>query len=157
MAIPLSTVPAVKKQLYAIFTTAVATVPAPAPDQAGMLVQYGEPGPYQPDDIVSVGDVKRNVTPHNIVGTGGAGALNENYVVEYWVDVFRGGDQPEYVTERAYTILGALETAVRNDPSLGGLVQWAWPRTSEEASGWDPDNRGRQTQIRGEIEVSVLI
>lgn len=155
---PVSTVPAVKAYLFTQFTAAALTVPAPFGDTAQLVVMYGPPAQYQPDDIVAFGTVRRTITEHGLVGSGGAGALSEDYHVEVIIDVFRGSDLAQQVEERAYLILAAvIETPVRVDPTLGGLVQVAWPAASDANSTWDPDNLGRHTEIRAEIHCSVVI
>lgn len=157
MAIPTSTVPAVKTYVYNTFVTAAATVPAPLADETQLLVVYGTPTDYTPDDMILVGDVVREVLPNAIVGSGGQFALHEKYKVEYWVDVWRGGDQMQTVDQRAYTILGALEQALRTDPSFGGLVLEAWPLNSESVSDWDDGNKGRNCRIKAEIDVFAIL
>lgn len=157
MAIPISTIPAVKAYLLTTFTTAAATIPPPAADETALMVQYGTPGRYMADEYVLVGDVKRTVEQYAMVGSGGQWALQERYQVEWWVDVWRGGDKAQYVEERAWTIAASMEQAIRNDPTLGGNVLSAWPLVYDSVSDWDEQGARRNTQIRCELECHAVL
>jgi len=135
MTIPASTVPTAK--LY-LLTQITALINDPA-----VLVSYDEPGPNQPDDIVMVGDVERLVTPYNMVGSGGAGWLDEDYTVEVVVSVFRGGDDARTTFERACVLADQVVFVVRTDPSLGGAVVIAHPQTVRYGGAWDDKHLGR--------------
>jgi hypothetical protein len=152
--IPTSTVPAVKAALFTLLQAQM--TPANATSSLGVF--YDEPGTNQPDDIVSVGACKsRQVVPFKIVGSGAAGAFWEKYTLEVTVACFRGGDDARAVLERAYVLTGQVETAVRNDPSIGGLVSIARPVGSHDDPQWDNQHKGRNIAVVIDIEVEAQI
>lgn len=157
MTIPTSTVPAVKAYLFAQLEAACTKDPSDNGTHA-LLVSYDEPGPYEPDDIVSVGAVtERRLTPLAFVGSGGANALREDYALEITIDVFRGGDQAQTCYERAWALLGQVETAVRADPTLGGLVEQAWPRLARDEPAWDEEHKGRRVRLTVSVDCAVAL
>ena len=147
MTIPVSTVPAVMKYLQSEIITQIA--------DTTVLVTYGPPGTNQPRDIVAVmGFEARDVKPQAFVGSGAQHWLYESYEIEVIVSVFRGGatDIAESCFERAMTLLSAVETAVRNDPSLGNNVLEAYPQhVAKSDAFWDPEHKGFV------VEMSLLI
>src|SRR4051812_5401029 len=97
-AAPPSTVPGVVGYLYD--TIKARSDLAPAQTSGSLLVAYGPPGPFQPDQIICVlNDVERPLTPLQVVGSGLAGYLTEEYVVPIVVDIFSGDDEPRTVFE----------------------------------------------------------
>lgn len=150
--IPTSTVPAVKAALFTLFQAQL------TPGSSSLGVFYDEPGPNQPDDIVSVGACKsRQVSGMAMVGSGGAGWLHELYTIEVTVACFRGGDDARAVLERAYSLCGQVETAVRADPSIGGLVLVARPVGSHDDPQWETQHKGRTIAIIIDIEIEAQI
>lgn len=153
MTIPVSTAPQVKAYLFTQLQTAITPVTG-----SSLLVCYDEPGPNEPDDIVSVGDVTtRTTTPLAMVGSGGAGWLIEDYSIEVVVDCYRGGDDPQTVTERAWALIGQVETVVRNDPSLGGLAIEAKPGSCRSESMWDDAHKGRRVRVTVAVDVQAQL
>jgi hypothetical protein len=161
---PSSTVPAVKAYLFNALKvrTELATLIA----QGEALVSYDDPGPFQPQDIVAVTNVTRSVKPLQMVGGGGAGWLDESYTVDVVVDVFRGGDDPQTVFERACLLVDVVVDVVRQDPSLGGLVIQANPEASDYVSEWATQDQedteqvlylGRATRVLVPIKVYARI
>lgn len=65
------------------------------------------------------------------------------YKVEIVVDVYRGGDFPRLVFERACALVAIVENAIRADPSLAGRVVTARPAGTHYASEWEDDGKGR--------------
>jgi len=153
VSIPTSTVPQVKAYL---FTQLQSTLTAE--QGSSLLVCCDEPGPYEPDDIVSVGDVTtRTTVPLAMVGSGGAGWLVETYSLEIVVDCYRGGDNPQAVAERAWSLIGQVETVVRTDPSCGGLVIEARPGECRSESAWDEQHKGRRVRVTVAVDVQAQI
>lgn len=150
MVIPVSTIPAVKDYLLAQLQLAL-----PGPD---LGVYYGAPDPGYPDDFIVIGDTEQTLTPVQMVGSGGAGWLFESYHQDIEVSVFRGGDTPKVVFERAAQIVAQIETVVRGDPSLGGNVTVAYPAGTHYQSDWEADHKGWVTEahMRVFVEVSRL-
>lgn len=143
-----SSVPAVRKYLQWLFATATASFADP-PVKSDVSLPMDDSS----DDRVIVGGVTRHVEVLAVVGGMGAGALKENYTVEFQVQAtVYGGDPFPAVDDRAYAILDACEEALRNDPTLGGLVMWAYPSGSK--SDHDQDENGSATcDITATIEI----
>lgn len=150
MAIPSSTSPAVRAYLFAQLTASLTADPNSA--QSSLLVCYDEPGPNQPDDIVSVGKVQRQIGVNSLVGGGGAGWLDERYTVEIEIDVYRGNDDPQYVYQRSCDLADAAIAVIRTDPTLGGNVLTARPHTSNHEVTWDDQHMGRHATVTIEVE-----
>ncbi|WP_223279358.1 hypothetical protein [Streptomyces sp. SDr-06] len=144
-----------RKYLFDQLTANLA--PDPNVMTARLLVCYDEPGPDQPDDIVSVGKVHRTVSVNSMVGGGGAGWLEERYTVEIEIDVFRGNDDPQYVYQRASDLADATIAVVRSDPSLGGLVLTSRPQTAAHEVTWDDKHMGRHGTVAIEVECYTRI
>jgi hypothetical protein len=73
-------------------------------------------------------------------GLGGA-RLNEDYVLQVFVETFAGGDDQQTVELRLWTMIAEIEAAVRADNRLGGLVFVIKPdrvdaKTLPTDSGW---------------------
>lgn len=149
MPIPSSSIPAARRYLFDQLTAQLTT--DPDFPKAQLLVVYDQPGPFQPDDIVSIGKVSRQVAVNSLVGSGGAGWLEERYQVEVIVDVFRGGDYAQAAFERAVAVVDGVCAAVRGDPSLGGAVLEARPSSGTYESEWDDEHKGRHCV--GTVEV----
>jgi len=122
-----------------------------------VLVCYDEPGPNQPDDIVMVGDVERLVAPYQMVGSGQAGWLDEEYTVEVVVSCYRGGDDARTVFERACVLADQVVYVTRSDPSLGGAVVLAHPQTVRYGSQWDDKHLGRIVTVTVDVRCRARI
>jgi len=149
MTIPASTIPAAKLFIYNGIVTLI--------NDAAVLVSYDEPGPNQPDDIIMVGRVERQVAPFQMVGSGQAGWLDETYTVEVVVSVYRGGDDARTVFERAATLADQVVYVVRTDPSLGGAVIVAHPGNVSYQPAWEESHKGRMVDVTIEIACHARI
>lgn len=140
MTIPGTTAPAVRAYLR----TQLDAQLQPDPDNktASLLVCFDTPGPNQPDDIVAVGRIARQIAVNSLVGGGGAGWLQETYTVTVSVDVFRAGDDDQTAYLRCASLVDDICAAVRNDPSLGGLVLTARPLNDATSVEWDEQHMG---------------
>lgn len=154
MTYPVSTVPAVKTWLYAQLQTACT-----ADAGVDLLVRYGDPGPYDPEDVVSVGDIRqRRVEPFGMVGTMQAGSLNEAYTLTVEVDVMRAGDDPAgAATTKAWALASQVETAVRTDPTLGSNVILSRPSTSSDTGQWSDDHNDYAVHVEVDIYAETVI
>lgn len=112
-----------------------------------LLVCYDEPGPYQPDDIIVVGEVHQTYSPEQTVGSGGRLWLREDYTVSVIISVYRGGDDPAAVFARGRQLADLVVAVVRADPSLGGAVDRARPSTVSHVSAWNEEHSGRVCDI----------
>lgn len=114
---------------------------------APVLVSYGEPGPYLPDDIVAVLDANQTFEQMAMIGSGASKWLEETYTLEVKVDCFQGGDLAQTVEERALSLASVVVDVVRADPSLGGLVIEARPLYMRSTGSWDDDHKGRRAEV----------
>lgn len=150
MTIPVSTIPVVKSYLLAQMTVALS-----GPDVG---VFYDEPGPGYPDDVIYLGGTEQKLDPVQMVGSGGEGWLYESYHQVIEVDVYRGGDTPQIVFERACEIVGQIEALIRSDPRLGGAIKVkAYPAGTEYESGWEENHTGRVTHATMRISVETSL
>ena len=159
MTIPVSTAPAAAAYLLTEITTAVAT------DPATILVKLGEPGRNRPDDMILIGEVQRNVKEQSFVGSGGAGWLGEEYeqhiTIGSWQangDVYNESTQALQVNARAWQLIAYVEAVVRADPSLGGLVEVAYPmQTTSSGPTWTTDPVGLLVSVNLPIRIEATI
>ncbi|MBM9504523.1 hypothetical protein [Actinacidiphila acididurans] len=150
MTVPASSAPAARAYLFGQLSAQL--TPDPDSPRSSLLVCYDQPGPNQPDDIVSVGKVIRTFEFSSFVGSGGAGYLQERYTVEITVDVFRGGDDAQGAYIRAAYLTDQIVAAVRSDLTLGGAVLAARPTTHSTDAEWDDEHLGRHATATLEIE-----
>lgn len=137
---PVSTIPAVKAALV----TAIAARTEITGDAAPILVSYGLPGTYQPNDIIAVLDSAQTFEVMAMVGSGGSKWLDENYALAVTVDCFIGGDLAQTVEERALALAAIVVDVVRADPSIGGRVLEARPASMTTTGAWEDDRKGRR-------------
>ncbi|PJM98129.1 hypothetical protein CG740_37230 [Streptomyces sp. CB01201] len=149
MTIPSSSAPAVRRYLHDQCSAQLAA--DPLNKRVSLLVCYDDPGPNEPGDIVSIGRIARTINPNSLVGSGGAGWLEEQYTVTVTIDLFRGDDNAQAIFERAALLVDQVCAIVRTDPSLGGLVLESRPVSSEIEGEWDGENQGRHVLATLEI------
>jgi hypothetical protein len=148
--IPQSTAIAVRAYMYTNLTN---VLPADEANGCNLAVVYDEPGPYEADDIVSVGNVTLDYEPGSLVGSGGAGWLRERYTLTIIADVYRGGDNAQMTFARAQYLSDLICAVVRYDPSLDELVISATPKASIVESEWDEEHKGRHSTATVEISI----
>ncbi len=159
MPIPVPTVARAKAYLLNNLTAGQYAI-TPADMSTAVLVSYGEAGVYQPPDIVIIGRATRTASALAMVGDGGASSLEENYTIEVRCVSWRAGDTTaEAALERAWVMASAVETLVRSDMSLGGLVVEARPRQAADVSEWvmSANDDGTETPLGFTGDVTVLI
>jgi hypothetical protein len=127
MTIPVSTVPAVLAYLKATLRTYINDDPNPQ----DIYLCVGDPGMQDPPDIINLAGVTRTLPHMAMVGSGGALALEENYDIDVIVSASMSGEDADVISPliiaRAWQLQAYVEDAVRQDPSLGTQVLWAWP------------------------------
>lgn len=155
MSIPSSTAPAVRQWLYD--QCAAQLAPDPVNTRASLLVCFDAPGPNEPDDIVAIGRVRRQLKGASMVGGGGAGWLDEHYTVEVVIDVFRGSDSGQVAYARAMGLANAVISIVRTDLTLGGNVIKSQPKGDDAEVEWDSDHGGKRACVTVEIECVTRI
>jgi hypothetical protein len=154
--IPVSTVDAFRTALLA----AILADPGITADYAAgdINVCVEDPGTNQPEDLIVIAyDVEQTAKPYSMVGGGGAGWLDEKYTVKLVISVFRGGDSTTIAQARATALQNSVDNAIRLDPSLGGVVDEAYPSRHKTTTGWDSNHEGRMVNVDVEITVSARI
>lgn len=151
--IPVSTAPAVRTYLFNAVTTAVA---ARAYADPGVQVSLGElSDPEDYSDIIVIGKtVIRTPNVHRMVGSGGPHWLREDYTVSIHITC-ADMHSPDFVAvdARGYELLALVETVVRADPGLGGLVIVAKPGPSHAESEYDSNHSGAICLIESAINI----
>ncbi|MFI0894891.1 hypothetical protein [Streptomyces sp. NPDC020983] len=153
--IPASTAPAARRWLYEQLTAQIQ--PDPDNTRASLLICYDEPSTDQPSDIISVGGVTREIAISAMVGSGGAGWLEERYTIALIIDVARGGDDAAGVFDRACTLLDQVVAIIRADPTLGGAVLVGRPVSSQTEGLALDDHTGRQSVVNLGVECYARI
>lgn len=156
MTIPVSTVPAARAYLISVITEQVTTAGLSEP---GCEVYDSAPDHETENDVIAVCGVRRTVQPMALVGSGAQFWRQESYSIEVLIDCFQGGADGamEAVNQRAYELLALVETAVRQDPSLGGIAIQAAPSSSDSTPSWDDTHMGARCVITAEIQVSATL
>jgi hypothetical protein len=155
MTIPSSTAPAVRQWLFDQATAGLA--PDPVNTRASLLVCFDQPGPNEPDDIVAIGRVRRQLSVGSMIGGGGAGWLDESYTVEVTIDVFRAADSGQVAYQRAMDLANAVIAIVRSDLTLGGHVIKSQPKSDDAEVEWDSEHGGKRATVNLEIECVTRI
>ena len=103
-----------------------------------VLVTYGLPGNFAPNDIVSFMGLQSSQIPATI---GPRRSREETLTVEIVISVVRaGGPEMELVAaQRAYAILRSIETYARvTDTTIGGSVLWCFLTQHQSDGHTDP-------------------
>lgn len=131
-----STAPAAKAAIFAAVRAQIS--------DSSVLVCYTAPASNdRPNDILAVGDVfNRVTTPTVMMGSGGTGWITEVYMVCVAVSSFRGGNDFQSTEWAAWNLIADIESAVRSDPSLGGVVIDAYPADSSVSTAWEDNAKG---------------
>lgn len=154
VSIPVSTVP----QALVYFQNALAAQLANDLYKRNVTVFMGDPGIENTPDLIEIdGNVERTPSHFALVGSGGKLAVYEKYGIVWKVSSFlRGATQVEISTplmQRAYQLVGYIETAVRTDPSFGGLLVEAWPGQTQGGSPkWNADRSGMLCELTGRVQ-----
>lgn len=151
MTIPVSTISAVKGYVY---DGLLARPELAAP----VLVSYDDPGPNLPEDIVAVCDAQGALGVMQMVGGSGAGWMDEKYVLQVIVDVYRGGVDARLPFERCATLAAVVLDFLRTDSTCGGVVNiQAAPGRFQYESAWEPERQGRLVRCTVEFDVHARL
>lgn len=112
-------------------------LPGVAALAAPVLITYGLPGKYQPDDILAILDSDGD-SVHATIGS--PRSREETIRQTFTASCYRGGDSQQLATERAFALMDAVVEWCRNtDPTVGGTVRsmlpdvtWALEESVEE-------------------------
>lgn len=123
---PVSSVPAVVAYLETAIQEQTATDPTP------ILLAIGDgPTPNLPNDVILIGSIHRTPSTATFIGSGNQFWLDEEYDVDVVVSTWSGNNDGLAATNRAWQLVAYVELAVRLDPSLGGLVNKAYPSLTD--------------------------
>ena len=145
-----SSVPAIKG--YLVDTVLPTLFPAPA------LITYGMPGTFEPNDIVTVGNVR--VTNSDPV-MGNQRRVEELIEVSILLSCYRAGGPAAQrtATEAVYGMYSALRDYFRTSPNetLGGSVRTSRVTSHELFEDDDPDavKNGRLSQIEVVLTINA--
>jgi hypothetical protein len=160
MTVPAFTVPSVSNYLLTTIQEACASDSL----YGSMLIILGEPSTNTPNDIIAIGATRLAVAPRSFIGSGAEFWLNEVYTVDVdnntWLSTGDADDTSTIaaqINNRAWQLATYVSVAVRDDPSLGGLVNQAYPSdVSSTGVTWSESNAGGlcvglTVQIRCEV------
>lgn len=150
---PVSTVPAAITYLNTAIEAQTST------DALPILVAIGDdPTLYQPNDVILIGAVRRTPKVDTFIGSGGQFWLNEEYEIEIVVSSWSGDNDGPASMNRAWQLVGYIEFAVRLDPSLGNLVNLAYPSLTESVGPFfvSSPNEGMSTEVTVTVTVENL-
>lgn len=141
-----STVPALKASLVGLLEQ--------RPALTGVQVSYGPPLPAPQRESIWVGDVQANEEWATFAAPN---QMHENYSVTVIVSVLKEGVSSQSADERCFTLLAELETVIRNDKTLGGVVSSAHLATFRLTEFVSPDGMNRTAQLIVEVDCETWI
>jgi hypothetical protein len=144
-----STVPAVKAALFNFFQA--------SPALSGVQVTYSHPGNTLQNSVIYLGDVQG--TSHYPTMRAGRKAREEDYILDCWILVADSNSDSISVETTAFTMMGAVEDVIANDPTLGSLdgVKWSELTGFELIIGMDDSRFGWAAQLKLEISVTARL
>lgn len=130
------------------FYEATRDLMAEDPDTQYVMVTYGMPGTFEPDDLVSILDVKADQEPMTMGNRG----REETLTLRVEISCFRGGgaEQELVCAQRAYQILRMIEHYFRKtDTTVGGTVRHCFLEGHDSQGQSDPQllDKGRVIEI----------
>jgi hypothetical protein len=150
MTVPVSTVPGVIAQLL----TDIQAAAVNDSYYSSMTICLGTPGPDISDEVIYLsGAANRQVMSMSLVGNLGTNALRESYDLEVTVSVF-SNDEGSTVVNRAWTLVGYVETAVRNDPNCANQVEVIYPSGS---TGGEPIPIQNPAGVQVDIGITIHV
>lgn len=141
------------------FFTAVKDLMAATADTQSVLVLYGYPDTYVPEDVIEFGQVTANQT----FGTLSTNrSRDETIQLTVFITVQRaGGQEMEQVcADRAYYLLRLMENQVRvTDTTVGGAVRWCFLTQHTTTGHTDPAvlEQGRVIEISATFTAEARI
>lgn len=130
-----SKAPAYRAAMFTLIKTALV-------GQAEVEINYGLISPSKPDDLVLISAVGKSGQFKAI----GAQSIDEYLDLRITISCARGGDDlvngvstQQIASERAWALLALVETRVRSDVTLGGLVNWCICSRAEEIESQEED------------------
>jgi hypothetical protein len=154
MAIPVPTISQAITNLLTLINAQVAT----DAQASQVLVVLGQEGADRPNDIVNVAtDIRFHLIPEVLMGSFQQGALLEEFEIDVLVSSWSGDPDPATIVARALTLVGYVTTAVRTDPTLGGVELEAYPSTVTGGEAvWTEAPAGRLCEITVTVHCMAL-
>lgn len=138
--------------------TAVRDLMAEDEETKDVLVTYGAPGTFDPEDLVSFLDVTSEQDPSTMGNRGRREVLTLDVAISCWRG---GGAEMELVcARRAYKLLRMIEFYCRRtDTTVGGTVQWCFLTSHESSGQTDPQflETGRVIEITAKFTAQSRI
>ena len=130
MTIPATSVSAAVAFLFAGLTSTIT-----AETGHDLWIEYGEPladnegepVEVEPDDQIFLVEVSNRPAPFALVGSLGAGAMQETFGIKLMVRCQREDADATAAFDRCVALVNAIASVARTDPTLGGAVLTARP------------------------------
>jgi hypothetical protein len=140
-AVSTSIQPAAKAQLFSTLTARA--------NLSAVQVTYGHPGSKRvAKECIWIGNINGDQTVRVV----GAYSRLDDFAIEMVVDVQQPGDDQQTCTERAYALMAEVESAVRSDPTLSGVVNIDVQFTGELNLKEFIYDQGREAELTFEIQ-----
>lgn len=148
-----SSIPTVVDAVLSAITTAVAGQ-VDNVSASPVVVVDGELGTSIPNQFVQViGVTGWQQTP----GAIGRDRRNETYGIPGMVRVYVGSDDQQYCRQQAFYLFALVETALDNDPSLGGVVNGSVQVAAGDMRMGVTDLGGRAVEIDFSLSVTTQL
>lgn len=119
-------------------------------------VNLGAPTSLDPEDVVAFMGITSDQAPATLGNRG----REETLILEVQISCYRGGDDEDLVTQRAYELLGIIEYYARKtDTTLGGTVRHCFLIGHESSGYTSPEDiaNGRVSEILARFEAQARI
>lgn len=127
-------------------------------DTQNVMVTYGAPSTFEPEDLVSFLEVTSEQDPSTMGNRGRREVLTLTVAVSCWRG---GGQEMELVcAKRAYQLLRMIEFHCRKtDTTVGGTVLWCFLTSHESSGQTDPEflETGRVIEITAKFTAQSRI
>ena len=134
-------------------------IPAQFPSDSGIGMYLGAPGEQPELQFIQILETRMAWSPETMIGSGAPEWLKEDYTISVKASaagpVANFTTDPLAILDQAWQLVTYIVTAVREDPSLGGLVLEAYP---QQAIGGSPTacNIGRECVLTVPIKIQQL-
>ncbi|MHA7292623.1 hypothetical protein [Arthrobacter sp. HLT1-21] len=141
------------------FFQAVRTLFSADPDTRGVLVCFGMPGTYEPDDIISF----ERITERQDAATMGTNRSREEVItLDVLISCYRGGgpEMEQVCSARAYQLLRLIEQHARQtDTTIGGSVRHCFLQSHESDGATLAEllEKGRSIDVTATFEARARI
>lgn len=159
--VPGTTVGQARLNILAAIQTQTASLSLPS--GYSLVVQLEPLGQNAPEQRILVGRARVQNVIESFVGSGGQHWIDERYTIEVTCFAFRGGEDQASTFTDCVALVNAVQTAVRNDPSLGlaqgsapagmGYVIQAYPARLEWTTDWSENGQGIVVECLVEVDV----